>query len=452
MNKRAVITGIGIVSPIGAGVSDFWKNCLDGTISVDKIPEKWNKYYSYNSTLWAPLPEIDYREYEINRVETLQLDQSQLISLGAANLALKDASITYSLKDKKKNTYILDNVLPSKAGVYLGTGIGGVKSLVSCTSNHIFAPTKAEIDDVFSQSEESESKYHQIIQQVDIASRYNPFVVTMTMPNACSARIGLKYSLTGPNNTYCSACASGTVSLGHAFKAVKGGAVNVALAGGTEYLADDYGGIFRGFDVSGTLVRNCDDPEKANRPFDKNRSGFLFAEGGGAVLVVEELSHALERGARIYAEITGFAESFDAHSIMGMTEDGAEVKRMIGDALNQAALKAVDIDYVNTHGTGTTQNDITESSAIKDIFRDDVLVNSTKSLTGHVIGGSGAIEASVTALSIFNGTTHICKNLSDPISDLNFVTKVDNYSIRTAVSQSFAFGGHNAIVVLENYR
>lgn len=442
MNKRVVITGIGIISPIGVGVSDFWKKCLDGTASVEKIPQHWDKYYSYSSTLWAPLPKVDYKSYRVSRVEQLQLDDSQLLSLGAAYLALQDASITYSIKDEKKNTYLLDGVSPSKGGVYIGTGIGGAKSLTSCTTNHVFTPTKALL---------TEDEYQEVNQHINIAPRYNPFIVTMTMPNACSARIGLKYSITGPNNTFCTACASGTVALGKAFNAVRSGTISYALAGGVEYLADNYGGIFRGFDVSGTLVKNCDDPATANRPFDKDRSGFLFAEGGGAVLVIEELSHALERGARIYSEITGFSETFDAHSIMGMTENGDEVKRMIHDALDQSELKPAEIDYVNTHGTGTMQNDVTESAVIADIFAGDVLVNATKSLTGHVIGASGAIEASVTALSLFNKTTHICKNLSDPISDLNFVTEVKDYPIRRAVTQSFAFGGHNAVLVLESY-
>lgn len=450
MERRAVVTGIGIISPIGVGVSDFWNSCLRGSISVDRIPEKWKQYYDFSSSLWAPLPEIDYRNY-VSRVELLQLDMTQIITLASAQLALEDASFSFAVKDAKKNTYTVENITPSEVGVFMGTGIGGVKSLVSLLSNHIFAPTKSALASAASDSKGPDSKWKEISDRLEVAPRFNPFAVAMTMPNACSARVGIKYSLTGPNRTYCSACSSGTVSIGHAFRAVKNGEANVALAGGVEYLSDDYGGIFRGFDVAGTLVRNCDDPETANRPFDRNRSGFLFAEGGGAVLVVEELSHAIERGATVYAEITGFAETFDAYSIMSIAEDGVEEKRMLAEALKEAKADPAEIDYVNTHGTGTVQNDEIESMIIADTFRDDVLVNATKSLTGHVIGGSGAIEASVTALSLHNGTTHVCRNLSEPVRDLNFVTTVEDHSIRKAVSQSFAFGGHNAALVMERY-
>jgi 3-oxoacyl-[acyl-carrier-protein] synthase II len=209
---------------------------------------------------------------------------------------------------------------------------------------------------------------------------------------------------------------------------------------------------FRGFDTAGTLVKDCSEPMKANRPFDQNRSGFLFSEGGSGVLVLEEMEHAIKRGAKILAEISAFAQSFDGFNIMRIHPEGKEIKRMITNALKQADLPPGEIDYINAHGTGTEVNDATEVSIIEDIFGHQVLVNSTKSLIGHTLGASGAIEAAVAVLSILNKTTHVCKNLEEPINGLNFVRRVDEYPIRRVLSQSFAFGGHNAALIFEEFR
>jgi 3-oxoacyl-[acyl-carrier-protein] synthase II len=278
--------------------------------------------------------------------------------------------------------------------------------------------------------------------------RSNPFGVAMTMPNACSGNLGIKFKLLGSNNTFCAACASGTVAIGYAFKAVRSGELDLALAGGVEYLYDDYGATFSGFDTVRALAGNNEDPEKANRPFDKDRSGFLFSEGGGAVLVIEELEHARRRGARIYAEILGYAETCDGYNIMMMESSGYNIARMITQALADAGVSEKEVDYINSHGTGTVLNDETETRVIETVFGKKVLINSTKSLIGHTLGASGAIEAVVTTLSIYHKTTHPCRNLDNPMRDLNFVTKVASYPIRRAISQSFGFGGHNAVLVL----
>ena len=225
----------------------------------------------------------------------------------------------------------------------------------------------------------------------------------------------------------------------------------MALSGGVECLNDGVGMAFRGFDVAGTLVKDCSEPMKANRPFDQNRSGFLFSEGGSGILVLEEMEHAIKRGAKILAEISAFAQSFDGFNIMRIQPEGKEIKRMIIDAVKQAGLLPDEIDYINAHGTGTEVNDVTEVSIIADIFGDEVLVNSTKSLIGHTLGASGAIEAAVAVLSILNKTTHVCKNLEEPINGLNFVRRVDEYPIRRVLSQSFAFGGHNAALIFEEF-
>jgi 3-oxoacyl-[acyl-carrier-protein] synthase II len=281
--------------------------------------------------------------------------------------------------------------------------------------------------------------------------RFNPFEVSMVMPNAPAAAVGIKFTLTGPNVTYCLACASGTVAVGNAYRAVRDGHVDVAISGGCEYFGDEHGHIFRSFDVSGTLVRDCVDPETANRPFDAKRSGFLFSQGGAAMLVLEELEHAQRREATIVAEVIGFAETFDAHSIMSLAPGGEQIERMIRAALADADLLPRDVDYVNAHGTGTKNNDQTETEVIDRVFGKSVRVNSTKSLLGHTIGASGAIEALVTALSLRDGTTHISKNIDTPVRDLNFVRNVERFDPRVGLSQSFAFGGHNAAVVMRRF-
>jgi 3-oxoacyl-[acyl-carrier-protein] synthase II len=227
--------------------------------------------------------------------------------------------------------------------------------------------------------------------------------------------------------------------------------VDLAVTGGSEYLYDEHGHIFRGFDVAGTLVQDYVDPESANRPFDEKRSGFLFSQGGAAVLVLEELEHARRRGATIIAEVIGYAESFDAHSMMSLAPGGEQIERMVHAAITDADLSPRDVDYVNAHGTGTKNNDQTEAEVIDRVFGKSVLINSTKSLLGHTIGASGAIEALVTALSLRDGTTHICKNLDTPLLGLNFVRSVEQHDLRVGLSQSFAFGGHNAAVVLRRY-
>jgi len=224
------------------------------------------------------------------------------------------------------------------------------------------------------------------------------------------------------------------------------------LVGGVEYLRDDYGAVFTGFDAVRALALDNDHPDRANRPFDKDRTGFLFSEGGGAVFVIEDLEHAQKRGARIFAEIIGYGETCDGFNIMMMESSGAQITRMLELAFADAAISAGEIDYINAHGTGTRLNDETETAVIEQVFRKDVLINSTKSLIGHTLGASGAIETLVTALSILHKTTHVCRNLDNPMKDLNFVTKVDSYPICTGLSQSFGFGGHNAVLILREYR
>jgi 3-oxoacyl-[acyl-carrier-protein] synthase II len=421
MKRRVVISAGGAVSAIGIGLEQFWRSCLEGRSVVAAIPGAWDRYAELHSRLWSPLPEIDFEALGIARTERLQLDPFAMIALVAAREALLNAGFGL-VPAQRARAFTVAGEDSARIGVFLGTGIGGAYTFLHNHSLHLSR-----------------------------GPRYNPFVVSMLMPNASSAVIANKFSIHGPNVTYCVACASGTVSVGHAYRAVRDGEVELAVAGGSEFLNDEHGHIFRGFDIAGTLVRECADSATANRPFDEKRSGFLFSQGGAAVLLLEELEHALRRGASIMAELVGFAETFDAYSMMSLAPDGAQIERMIRESLADAGVEAGAVDYVNAHGTGTRNNDEIESGVIERVFGKSVPVNSTKSLLGHTVGASGAFEALVTALTLRDGKTHANKNLETPCSDLNYVRSTQVFDPDIGLSQSFAFGGHNAAVVLRRY-
>lgn len=453
MNRRVVLTGAGVVSSIGIGVDEFWRHCLQAKSVVVPIPANWKHYFDPHSRLWSPLPEINPDYLGIARAERLQLDPVSVLALGAAREALERAGFNLVPNAESSRVFSLAGVDAARIGVYLGTGIGGAYSFLHNHTHHLHQRARATLK-AYAQTRapaQERETLDGILALMTHGPHYHPFVVSMLMPNASSAAVAIKFSITGPIVTYCVACASGTVAVGNAYRAVRDGGVDVAVSGGCEYLNDEHGHIFHGFDIAGTLVRDCADPEAANRPFDEKRSGFLFSQGGAAVLVLEELEHARRRGATILAELIGFAETFDAHSMMSLAPGGAQIERVLRAALADAGIAAHDIDYINAHGTGTRNNDETEAEVIGRVFGKSVRVNSTKSLLGHTIGASGAFEILVTALSLRDQTTHICRNLDTPLRDLNFVRAVGQLDLRVGLSQSFAFGGHNAAVVLRRY-
>jgi 3-oxoacyl-[acyl-carrier-protein] synthase II len=432
--RRVVVTGVGMLSPAGATTAECWAALLAGHGAVARVPEAWSRYAATTSAIWAPLPPIDWADRGIGRIEQMQLDTSGMLTIAAATEALHDAGIAARLIDPKKNTHALDVPSPDRCGVFMGTGVGGITSFVGNLANHVMSPLPRDgVDPAV---------------LPPMPPRFSPYAVPAMMPNALSALVGIRWSLTGPNLTFAQACAAGTVAVGHAYRAIATGAVDLALCGGAEYLGDPYGGIFRGFDVARTLCTAGADPARANRPFDRDRTGFLLAEGGAAVLVCEEWEAAHRRGARPLAEVAGFAETFDGHSIMMMEPSGRRIADMLAAALDDAGCAADDIDYINAHGTGTLVNDEIESAVIERLFGTRPLVAATKSLTGHCIGASGGIEAAVTALSLARQETHACGNLDAPIRDLRFVRDAGPCRIDTAITQSFAFGGHNAAVVM----
>ena len=450
MKRRVVITGAGVVSSIGIGVDEFWRHCLQGKTVLAPIPELWLRYSDPHSRIWSPLPEYYPESFGITRIEGLQLDPVSMPAIGAAREAIEHAGFSISPGEDRSRNFVLSGTDAARTGVYFGTGIGGAQTFLHSHAyhTHLRAYTILKSYTEERNTPEDRETLEGVLTLIAPGPRYNPFVVPMLMPNAQSAAVGIKFSITGPNKPYCVDCASGTVAIGNAYRAVRDNYADVAITGGSEYLHDKHGHIFRIFDVPGTLVRDCKDPEAANRPFDARRSGFLFAEGGAAALVIEELEHAQKRGATIMAELTGYAETFDAHSMMSLAPGGQQIERMIRAALDDAGVSPDDGDYINAHGTGTKNNDETEAEVINRVFGKKVRINSTKSLLGHTIGASGAIEALVTALSLRDGMTHVCKNLETPLSDLNFVHSTERFDPQIAISHSFAFGGHNAAIAM----
>lgn len=453
-----VITGLGTINPIGINIEDFWENCISGKTNVQKIPEHWFNYSNFNSKIWSYLPKIDYSKYFITDIEKKQHDIATLLSISCSFQAIESAQLKYSRLDEKKNTFKIDSIDNKKAGVFIGTGIGGVSTLGACFSYQILNNQKNLLNNLLNNNQiksnkEIQKELSNILNNMTLPKRFNPFAVSMIMPNASGSKIAIKLNLQNINNTFSSACASGTIAIGNGYNKIKNGEIDFAITGGVEYMYDEYGALFYAFDTIKTLLNSdkYNDIEKSNRPFDKDRSGFLYSQGGCGILVIEELEHAKKRAAPIIAEIIGYSENCDAYNIMMIEESGQLIKAMIYQLLKQANISKEEVDYINTHGTGTILNDEVETKIIEEIFGNRILINSTKSLIGHTLGASGAIEAIVTALSIKNKKTHICKNLENPIRNLNFVTKVKEYPIKTAISQSFGFGGHNSAIALREY-
>lgn len=441
---NVVVTGMGVVSPIAFDIKSFWSSCLKSNSIVQSIPESWNDYSDYRSGIWSPLPEIDFKAHGFNRLDLMQRDRVSLIAIMAANQALEQAEINViPSSDGKNRQFKLDGLDPNRSGVFVGTGIGGAKTFLENNACHMLKRTTKALQE--------NNVNPELVSKLLHPPKVNPFVVSMLMQNAVSASIGIQYSLNGINRTITQACASGTSAIGSAYRAIKSGQIDFAICGGAEYQYDDYGSLYMGFDVARTLAVPGDDMQKANRPFDKDRSGFLYSQGGAGILILEKESQAKKRGANILAKITGVSETFDAHSMMNINGDGVQIKRMIHQAVTEANLRLTDIDYINTHGTGTMLNDEVESKIIDELFGKKPFINSSKSILGHSIGASGALEAIISILSIQNQKTHPCKNLENPIRDLNFVTSVKNKTIRNVLSESFAFGGHNSAIIFSAY-
>lgn len=454
MQRRVVVTGMGVVCALGESVEEFWNNCLAGYSPISTIPDHWFLYSDYKSHIWSILPEIDFNAFNIRRVDLLKYDMSSILSLCAAKQAVEQSGWRVNLIDKKNQTYKIEELEPDQVGIFIGTSFGA-SSFLDAHANQILSRPKqalrSAVKDLQLDANDQEVIYS-VLNNLPHAQKYHPLTVSRLMPNAVSAVLGIKYSINGPADTLAMACAAGTTAIGHAFRSIRDGYIDVAMAGGSEYWNDYYGAIFRAFDLANTLVGQQLDPQVSNRPFDRDRSGFLFSQGGSAILILEDLDKARLRGAEILAEVLGFSETFDAHNLMSLAPEGSEIKRMLFKSMKDANIDPSQIDYINAHGTGTILNDEIECKVLKGIFGSKPKLNSTKSLLGHTIGASGALEAVVTVQTLRNQTTHVCNNLVNPISDLNFVREVEPSEFEHACTHSFAFGGHNAGLILRRYR
>ena len=420
-----VITGLGPVTSIGQRREPFWDAILAGrrgTRSLAGSPA----HRGFKSLVGAPVSEPTAEECRVTAKEATLLDPLTRMALAATALALDDAGLEAVETGDRRNTYEIPAIDRSRFGVIIGTGIGGLSTVEASHARH-------------SRGENLRG-----------TMRYS---LPMLIPNAVPAQIAIKYRLGGECKVLGTACAAGSMAIGDAFRLIRDGELDAALAGGADRVLSTTNGYgFLGFDLLNTMSRRNDDPGHASRPFDADRDGFVIGDGA-AVLVLEREAHARARGARIWARILGYGTTCDAHSMLQLEPSGDAIVRCMERAIHSADVSPTDIGYVNAHGTATRINDPTECRAIRRVFGnavDDIRVNSTKAMTGHTIGASGGIEAIVTSLTLATGTVHACVNLDspDPECDVPLPRKNEDARPAVALSNSFGFGGHNASLVL----
>ncbi len=419
--RRVVITGIGPVCSNGIGKDEFWNNILSQKFVVERIPEKYQSFHNYKTKFYVPFPKINLDDFGFLKKYSRVMEATSVLALVGTELALIDSGIKEDTNSK------LVSEIFENSGIILGNGIG---SLNTGFSFYVFHTYKEFLKDTTPDF---------------IKPKFNRMVIPITMPDSATAWISILYNINSFNYTINASCASGTYAIGEAFRKIKDGYSDIMITGGVECLKDESGAILRGFDSLGTLT-NSEDGRPM--PFSYDRSGFLFAEGGGCILILEELEVAKNRGARIYAEIIDYKSNSDAHNIVQVQESGEQIAKLL-----KTVIGSNKIDYLNTHGTATELNDKVEYKIIKEIFgnkENQPIVNSTKSILGHTIGASGALEVAVTALSIKNSKIHA--NLSDNnFDDLNLATDTIDMEIDYALKTSYGFGGHNAAILLKKY-
>lgn len=412
MERRVVITGLGVVSPVGNGKEEFWNNLLAGKPGVGPITQF--DATDFPVKIAGEVKDFDPVALAGDRKTVRHMDRYTQFAVAAAKMAVADAKLDMTKED------------PDMAGTLIGTGIGGI---------HVMEDTILQI----------EKKG---------PGKVNPFAIPMMIANMASGQVSITLGLRGPVLTDVTACASGTNSIGLAARLIKYGDADIMIAGGAEAAVSK--APMAGFAAMKALSSRDCPPEEASCPFDAGRDGFVLGEGSG-VLVLEELEHAKKRGAHIYAELAGYGSNGDAYHITAPRPGGELAYLCMEKALKDAHTKPEEVDYINAHGTSTHLNDLNETSAIKALLGKhayEIPVNSTKSMTGHLLGAAGAIEAVVCALSIENNKVHPTINLKerDPECDIDYVTEgARDVKINVAMSNSFGFGGHNAVIVMRRY-
>lgn len=411
MKRRVVITGMGVVTPIGNDVPTFWRNLTAGKSGISSIDEF--DVSEYPARIAGVVRDFEAEKY-IDRKEARRLDRFTQFAVGAAIQALEDSKF----KITEENAHTI--------GVYIGSGIGGIHTLLE--------------------------NYRILMERGP--KRVSPFVVPMMIANIGSGQVSIMTGAKGPNSSPISACATGTNAIGDAFKMIQRGDAEAMIAGGAEAAIVDLS--LAGFGNAKALSTRNDEPHRASRPFDLNRDGFVMAEGAGMV-ILESLEQALDRGVHIYAEVIGYGMSGDAYHVTATEPEGFGASRAMQSAIRDAGISPEDIDYINAHGTSTGLGDKSETMAIKKVFGDHaykLAVSSIKSMTGHLLGAAGGVEAIATAKTLEDGILPPTINYEtpDPECDLDYVPNTARKSpVVVALSNSFGFGGHNAVIALKKY-
>ena len=408
--RRVVVTGLGTINPLGNSVSESWEKLINGVSGISQI----NSFDTENLpvTFAGEVKDFDANEY-LGKQHARKLDRSAHFSIYATEQALQDAGF---------NT---EERLGADVGIVFGTGIGGI----GATEDAVRTYDKRG------------------------PSRINPLAITQLMPNSSTGQVAIKFGIEGPSLTITTACAASANAVGEAKNLIENGIVDVVVAGGTESGTTPM--TIGAFAQIRALSTKNDEPEKACRPFDQERDGFVMAEGS-TVLILEEEEYAKKRGAKIYGYVKGYGSTTDAHHITAPAEGGEGAFRAMRKAIEDAEISVNEIDYINAHGTSTPANDKNETIAIKTLFEEkayDLDISSTKSMTGHLLGGAGAFESMVCLLSIQNGKIPPTINLdnNDPDCDLNYTPNIPkDKTINIAMTNSFGFGGHNGVLVFSS--
>ncbi|MBR0272922.1 MAG: beta-ketoacyl-ACP synthase II [Bacteroidaceae bacterium] len=417
--KRVVVTGLGAITPLGNTVEETWKNLIAGKSGAGPIThfnaEKFKTQFACEVKGFNP------EEQGLDRKEARKMDLYTQFAIAAARQAIEDSQVNLDAVDK------------NRIGVVFGVGIGGIKTFEEEIG--AYARTGAEI-----------------------GPKFGPFFIPKMIADIAAGHISILYGFHGPNYVTTSACASSTNALADAFNLIRLGKADMIVSGGAEAAITE-GGV-GGFTAMKALSTRNDEPEKASRPFSASRDGFVMGEGSGC-LILEELEHAKARGAKIYAEMVGEGMSADAHHITASHPEGLGAILVMQNALDDAGMKPEDIDYINVHGTSTHVGDISEAKAIKEVFGEQAYklnISSTKSMTGHLLGAAGAVEALASVLAVKNDIVPPTINHEDDDRDeeidydLNFTfNKAQQRTVRAALSNTFGFGGHNACVIFKKY-
>ena len=411
MRRRVVITGMGLVVPIGIGVETAWKNVCEGKSGIGRLTRFDPK--GFDTRIAAEVKGFNPELY-IEKKEVKKMDLFIQYALAATKEAVEDSELSITPENG------------DRIGVIVGTGLGGLPTI---------------------------EKYHQILMERG-PGRISPFFIPMLVANLAAGQIAIQYGAKGPNTCIVTACATGGHCIGDAFRAIVYGDADAIIAGGTESNITPL--TIGGFNAMKAISTRNDEPEKACRPFEKNRNGFVIAEGAG-IVILEELEFAQKRNARIYAELIGYGYTGDAYHITAPSPDGDGAIRCMRMAIKDAGLKPEDIDYINAHGTSTQLNDLTETLAIKKVFGDHakkIPISATKSMTGHLLGAAGSTEAVFTILALRDGILPPTINYEepDPECDLDYVPNVARRQhLNTGMSNAFGFGGTNATLIFKKF-